>query len=247
MVLAMLLAHLVGDYILQWDSLSRWKSEAFGGVLVHGFIVTAVTLLFALPFDPSWWPWALFIGVTHTIIDGIELPIRRRLTEQDSGQAALALFIADQVAHLTIILLALIWSGYLKAPALLEGLASASSENPLLTFVVAYAFLTMPAWIITKFFVHGLVDDSAPDFSLTFNNKYFGMLERGLIATLILFGQFLLVPVVALPRIILQWSHSKKTSATDPESARKLNFLYIAEVLTSIALAIAIGLGLRNL
>jgi hypothetical protein len=247
MVLAMLLAHLVGDYILQWDSLSRWKSEAFSGVLVHGLIVTVVTLLFALPFDPSWWPWAIFIGVTHTIIDGIELPIRRRLATQDSSQAALTLFITDQVAHITIIVLALIWSGYLHAPALLEGLAAAAGENPLLAFIAAYAFLTMPAWIITKFFAHGLVDDSAPDFSLSFSNKYFGMLERGLIATLILFGQFLLVPVVALPRIFLQWSQTKKTNATDPESARKLNFLYIAEVLTSIALAIAIGLGLRNL
>ncbi len=247
MVLAMLLAHLVGDYILQWDNLSRWKSEAFGGVLVHGLIVTAITLLFAIPFDPSWWPWAIFIGVTHTIIDGFELPIRRRLAVQDSGQAALALFIADQVAHLTIIALALIWSGYLKAPGLLDGLASASSENPLLTFIVAYAFLTMPAWIITKFLVHGLVDDSAPDFTLTFSNKYFAMLERGLIATLILFGQFLFVPLVALPRIILQWSQTTKVSDTDPTSARKLNFLYVAELLTSIALAIAIGLGLRNL
>lgn len=243
----MLLAHLVGDYILQWDNLSRWKSEAFGGVLVHGLIVTAVTLLFALPFDRGWWPWAIFIGVTHTIIDGIELPIRRRLTVQDSGQAALALFIADQVAHLTIIALALIWSGYLIAPALLDGLANASSENPLLTFVVAYAFLTMPAWIITKFFVYGLVDDSAPDFSLTFSNKYFAMLERSLIATLILFGQFLFVPLVALPRIILQWSQTTKVSDADPARARKLNFLYVAELLTSIALAIAIGLGLRNL
>lgn len=247
MVLAMLLAHLVGDYILQWDNLSRWKSEAFGGVLVHGLIVTAVTLLFSLPFDQDWWPWAIFIGVTHTIIDGIELPIRRRLSTKDSGQAALALFIADQVAHLMIIALALIWSGYLKAPALLEGLASASSENPLLTFIVAYAFLTMPAWIITKFLVYGLMDDSPPDFSLTFSNKYFGMLERGLIATLIIFGQFLLIPLVALPRIILQWNRTTRYSAADPMSARKSNFLYTAELLTSIALAIAIGLGLRAL
>jgi hypothetical protein len=27
MVIGMFLAHLVGDYILQWDGLARWKSR----------------------------------------------------------------------------------------------------------------------------------------------------------------------------------------------------------------------------
>jgi hypothetical protein len=49
MVIAILLSHLFGDYILQWDSLSRWKSQALGGVLVHGAIVIAITWLFSLP------------------------------------------------------------------------------------------------------------------------------------------------------------------------------------------------------
>jgi len=51
MVIAMYLAHLVGDYVLQWDALARWKSRELKGVLAHGMIVLIVTWLLSLPFD----------------------------------------------------------------------------------------------------------------------------------------------------------------------------------------------------
>ena len=55
MVIAMFLAHLVGDYILQWDSLAQWKAREFRGVVVHSLILFLVTAAFALPFQPTWW------------------------------------------------------------------------------------------------------------------------------------------------------------------------------------------------
>lgn len=247
MILAMLLAHLVGDYILQWDDLSRWKSERLSGVLVHGLIILGVTLLFSYPFDPDFWPWAVFIAVTHTLIDAVELPIRRRLNRQGSGKAALFLFLADQAAHLTIIAVALIGSGYLVVPALGENLAAASNDNPLLTFLVAYAFLTMPAWILIKFLVYPLMNGSAPDFSRTFGGKYFSMLERGTIATLIIFGQFILIPLVAIPRLVFQWSQASQEQTSDYYSGRKRSLIQAAELIASVALAVAIGLGLRQI
>ena len=51
MIVAMLLAHLIGDYIFQWDGLANWKSRAIQGVLVHGAIVSSVTVLMALLID----------------------------------------------------------------------------------------------------------------------------------------------------------------------------------------------------
>jgi hypothetical protein len=39
MIVALFLAHLVGDYVLQWDKLANWKSRALPGVLAHGLIV----------------------------------------------------------------------------------------------------------------------------------------------------------------------------------------------------------------
>jgi TRAP-type mannitol/chloroaromatic compound transport system permease small subunit len=247
MIIAIILAHLVGDYILQWDNLSRWKSQALSGALVHGAIVLLVTLLFTLPFDPSWWPWALFIGLSHTLIDAAQVPIRRRLSLRSNGMSALSLFLIDQAAHLSIIGLVLLSSGYLKAPSLTADFVAASNDNKFLAFILGYAFLTMPAWIIIKFIVFAIMNGSAPDFSPGARSKYTGMLERGLITTLILLGQFVLVPLAALPRLLLDRpqlaGHGPGANALLSRRAT----LYFAETLASIALAVAIGLALRQL
>jgi hypothetical protein len=247
MVLALLLAHLVGDYILQWDGLSCWKSEKVGGVLVHGLIVVSVTLLFTLPFDPSWWPWAVFVGVSHTLIDGLELPLRRYLVRRGPGKSALALFLVDQALHLAIIGFALVASGYLSAPVLVDGLVRASNDHRLLTLLLGYAFLTMPAWIIIKFLVHGLLNGSAPDFSIKPESKYLGMFERGIIATMILLGQFLLIPLATLPRLIYDWPLGADSGTAGRHAGRRQGILYLTELVASLVLAVAIGLALRQL
>lgn len=243
----MLLAHLFGDYILQWDNLSIWKSKRLSGVLLHGLIVFGVTLLFALLIDPSWWPWAILIGFTHTVIDAIELPIRRRMASQQTGKRALALFIADQSAHLTIIALTLIWSGYLKAPNVADDVIAASYDNKLLAFAVGYAFLTMPAWILTRFIICGFMNGTAPDFSMRLGGKYLSMLERGLILTFILFGQFILIPLATLPRLIHDGARASDQHIGYRQVFSRQGALYMAELLFSVALAVAIGLALRGL
>jgi hypothetical protein len=246
MVISILLSHLFGDYILQWDSLSRWKSQKMSGVLVHGAIVLAVTWLFSLPFDSSWWPWALFIGLTHTFIDGIELPLRKWLAKNNSGALAVSLFIVDQALHMSIIAFALVFSGFLELPSLSADIQAALTNNPTLTYFLGYAFLTMPAWILVEFLVYGLIKGTAPDFSQAVKNKYISILERGLIATFVLLGQFILVPLVAAPRLMMELDQTKigeKPNEHDNQYSR----LFIAELLASIAIAVVIGLGLRQI
>jgi hypothetical protein len=242
MVISILLSHLFGDYILQWDSLSRWKGEALGGVLVHGAIVLAVTWLFSLPFDLAWWPWALFIGLTHTVIDGVELPIRKRMAASNSGTAAMIFLIVDQIIHLAIISFALMQSGFLELPSLSADILAALTNNRLLTFILGYAFLTMPAWILVEFLVYGLIKGTAPDFSQAVKNKYISILERGLIATFVLLGQFILVPLVAVPRLLFEWDQLGR-SQNDGQRSR----LFVAELLGSVTVAVVIGLGLRQI
>ncbi len=242
MVISILLSHLFGDYILQWDSLSRWKSQALSGVLVHGAIVLTVTWLFSLPFDQNWWPWALFIGLTHTLIDGLELPLRKRLATKNSGVTAVIFLIIDQILHLSLIAFALIQSGYLELPSLSADILAALTNNRLLTYALGYAFLTMPAWILVQFMVYGLIKGTAPDFTQAVKNKYVCILERGLIATFVILGQFILVPLVAAPRIAFEW-HQVVRQEDDNTRTR----LYVAELLASISVAVVIGLGMRQI
>ena len=110
-------------------------------------------------------------------------------------------------------------------------------HNRLLVLALGYTFVTLPSWILVQFTVYGLVDGSAPDFSRS-ANKYMGILERGLITTCVMTGQFLLVPLVTLPRLLLEGPQVR-----DSRHAT----LYITELLASVALAVAIGLVLRLL
>ncbi len=249
MIIAMLLAHLVGDYILQWDHLSRWKSQALSGVLVHGSIVLTATLLLSLPFDPNWWPWALFVGFTHTLIDGLELPLRRRLSLNGSGFSALLLFLSDQTIHLAILGAALNASGYLTLSSLGSDISASINDHRQLAYLLGYAFLTMPAWIIVKFLVYGVVNGSAPEFTPSARSKYFCMLERGAIATLIVLGQFIFIPLVALPRLLVNRSQiiNTQNDQNQPALGWTVNFLYLAETVAGLILAVAIGFALRQI
>ncbi len=235
MVIAMLLAHLVGDYVLQNDKIACWKSHEFKGVLFHGIIILLVTWLFSLPFDAGWWPWALIIGLTHTFVDAIPLWLRKRVPLEGAGAFALARFLIDQTVHVSITLTALIASGYLEAMSLTASLYQALRANRLLAFVLGYVFITMPAWVLVEFAVYGLVNGSAPDFSQA-TNKYVSILERGLITTFVVTGQLAIAPTVALPRLVLE--------GPQVIGSRRIT-LYVAELLASVTLAIVTGLGLR--
>jgi hypothetical protein len=231
MIAAMLLAHIVADYVFQWDGLVRWKSERLSGVIAHGGIVLAVTWLLSLPYTRGWWPYALLIGLTHTLIDAL-----RAKANRVSSHTALGLFLLDQALHLTIILVALSLSSYLALGQIVEAVVHWAQDVRLVTFVFGYTFITMPAWIIVRFLVWGLVTSTEAE-ALPSTDKYIGILERGLITTLVILGQFVLIPLVAAPRLVFEGPRVRKSGMTSG---------YVAELLASAAVAIAVGLALRQ-
>ena len=237
MIIAMLLAHLVGDFVLQWDALAAWKGRSVTGAACHGSIVLAVTLLFAVLIDPAWWPWALLIGCTHIALDASWVMFNRRVVVRH-GRYGLVRLLIDQALHLAVIFGAIILSGYTQLIGLPGMIGMEIQTQRLWAIALGYVLITLPAWIFIEFVLYGLIDGSAPDFNRVKHYKYVGSLERGLIATFVATGQFMLVPVVALPRLVLespQYFGDKRTT------------LYVAEWLGSLALAVFIGLALGRL
>ncbi|MBE2199264.1 MAG: DUF3307 domain-containing protein [Anaerolinea sp.] len=230
MVGAMFLAHLVGDYILQWDSLASWKSRALTGVLAHGSVVFIVTWLFSLLYDADWWQGVLFIGVAHILIDASQLYVKPPIPP-------LMRFLLDQLAHFIVIVVALVGGGFLSLTTLLQDLLYTLQSERVVYYLIGYAFITMPAWIIAKFIAYGLVKGTAPNFPEG-SNKYIGILERILITTFVALGQFVLVPLVAAPRLAMEWP---KVSGNERAS------VYLVELLCGIAMAIGIGLLLSRI
>ncbi len=227
MIISMFLAHLVGDYILQWNSLAAWKSRALGGVIAHCLVVFAVTWLFILPFDAGWWPWVVFIGITHFIIDAVQLRIKPPIP-------ALARFSLDQLAHFTVITLALSGGGYLELSSLWQSGLALLHSDLMLVYLLGYAFVTMPAWVLVKFTAYGLVQGAPPQFGDT--SKYLGIMERLLMTTFVAVGQYVLVPVVVLPRLLMEWPQVSQDERAP---------VYLAELLTSMILAVIVGILFR--
>lgn len=230
MVMAMILAHLVGDFILQWDALALWKSTQLRGVLVHGAIVFAVTWLFIQPFDPGWWQGVVFISLTHVAIDAASLL-------RPPPFSPLVRFTVDQVLHFLMIFLALIAGGFLSWGSVGSDFVAAALATPRLTAVTAYAFITMPAWVVLKFAVYAAVKHAPPDFPAK-PSKYVGIAERLLIATFVALGQIFLVPLVTLPRVVSAWPQLRN---------HQLDAVYLTEFVASATLAVGTGIFLRLL
>lgn len=226
MILAMILAHLVGDFILQTDKLAAWKSRDVRGILAHGLIILLVTGLFALPFNPFWWQGVLFITITHTAIDAAQLYFQPPIPP-------ILRFFSDQFLHFLTIFIALAAGGYLHFN--IQGALYGKEMQMVMIYALGYAFVTMPAWVLLKFIGSALVEGAAPVFPDRFN-KYAGITERVLVLTATLAGLFLLVPILAMPRMFVE-RKQLENSAWRP--------LYLFESLAGIALAVLVGLVLR--
>ena len=237
MIIAMLLAHLTGDYVLQWEALARWKGVSIKGAICHGSIVLVVTLLFAVLIDPGWWPWAALIGLAHIAIDASWVFVNRRFAAR-SGMYGLTRLLIDQTLHIAVIVCALFASGYAAPGTLFSTALSEAQTHRAWAIALGYVLVSMPAWIFIEFIFYGLINGSAPDFSRVGKYKYVGSLERGLIATFVATGQFILVPVVALPRLVLESPQYFGNNRT---------LLYLAEWLGSLAIAVLIGLVLGRM
>lgn len=232
MLEGMFLAHLLGDYVFQGDRIAVWKSKSVWGVLVHGGIVTLCTWLCSLAFSPAWWPHVLLIGVAHIAID-----ITRTKVGKVKASAALLLLLLDQAMHSLVIVLVVHWSGWLGARPAETSVGAWLQTGYRSAFLIGYVLLSMPAWVLVHFLVNstGAVSKSLPGRP---GEKYVGMIERGLIATFVLLGQFLVVPLVLAPRLALDGSG-------DRLGAERIG--YLGELLASVCLAVTVGLFLRQL
>ena len=234
MFIVMLLAHLLGDYLFQFDALARWKSRSLWGVVAHGGIVTATTLACAALIDPTWWPYALLIGVTHTGID----VVRARLIHTTSTTWDMVLYLLDQVAHVAIIVLVVWQSGAaMRRPP--ETVLVRVDPLKMLAVVTGYLLLLHPAWVLLRFIVRGVWGaESAPH--LGTGEKYGPMVERVVITTLVVVGQFYWIPLVLFPRrlMAIQWQNNGVGVMMQLTA-------HWGETLLSVLLAAGVGLILR--
>jgi len=96
-VLTLLAAHFLGDFVFQTDRVARNKSR-LPVLLFHGFQLAALSYLFAGRWTDFWIPSTTFL--THVFIDYFKARQRR---------PSAGLFLLDQAAHLIVIAVLAWW------------------------------------------------------------------------------------------------------------------------------------------
>jgi len=95
----LILAHLIGDFLLQFDRIHALKVKGPKGLLLHVGIVIGCLLIFCGPYldQPITWLFLSYIGITHYIQDWAKI----KFTSQSKHQ--LFNFCLDQIVHIAFI------------------------------------------------------------------------------------------------------------------------------------------------
>ena len=229
--LKLLLAHLLGDFLLQPDSWVIQKSQKkYRSPLLYGHIaVHAIMMIILLGFQLKYWIGILVVLVTHFIIDLIKLYLEDRYHK---GK----LFMLDQISHLLVIL-GVIYSYY---PFQLE--PEKLLDPKMLSLGIALILLGPFGAILMRLLMSRweLPEDKEGD-SLPQAGKYIGILERFLILGFIVLQQWAAIGWLIAAKSILRFNDLSR--AKD----RRLTEYVLIGTLLSFTLAIITGLLYLNL
>ncbi|MHA7109060.1 DUF3307 domain-containing protein [Sunxiuqinia elliptica] len=232
LVLRLLLAHLIADFLLQPNSWVKDKNEK--GIrsfklLLHILVVTGVSTILTIDFFV--WQIPVFIFVLHYLIDLLKIYFRSLKANN------LLWFIADQFLHIiSIIGVAMLVGG--GANQWIEGLGELLSSKEVLVVALAYCFIIWPSMIIINLATQGwqnqISDEMGP--SLQNAGKWIGILERILVLTFVLAAQFQAIGFLIAAKSIL------RISVKTENSARILSEYVLIGTFISFTIAILVGL-----
>jgi hypothetical protein len=226
-IVKLILAHILGDFLLQPNSWVKAKEEKKGlawqlyaHVLIHGLL----SLL--LLFDTSSWELIAIIVFSHLVIDYIKLKFQ-------TESSKITWFAIDQIVHLAVILiLGLFWIN--KENDLLELLFS----NTFITVATAVLFLTQPVSVIMSVLIKPWSETISNEKEQSLKNagKYIGILERLLIFLFICTNHFEAIGFLLATKSVFRFGDLKESKE------RKLTEYILIGTLLSFGIALLVGL-----
>lgn len=234
-LLQLLLAHVLTDFVLQPTRFIKhkrqWKQRSWF-LYVHSFIAGLLSLLFLQ--DLAWWYIALFIGVTHFLID---------LWKLQQGKDDLRTFLFDQFLHVVMIFLAWLFivEGFGEILPVFKNLLA---DTYFLAILIGYLLIIFPAGFLIGKATQRWQDDIEVAYkknSLEAAGRYIGVFERILVLTFILTDNFSAIGFLIAAKSILRFSDKSETGA------RKQTEYVLIGTLMSFAITIIMGLLIRQL
>ena len=221
----LLLAHLLGDFLLQPNSWvldkesKKYKSKY---LYIHTFFHGILAWLFVAEINFGW--FALALALTHGFIDFLKLQFQKKKTKRNW-------FILDQILHLIIILIIV---------SLCQNLVIDFTvfNNEFWILATGILFLTKPTSIIIKNIIsiwtpeNNNKTDNSPDNA----GNYIGILERLFVFCFIITNHFEAIGFLLAAKSIFRFGDLKE--AKD----RKLTEYVLIGTLLSFGIALLTGL-----
>lgn len=227
-LIKLLVSHLLADFILQPQSwIIRRRRKHFGSptLYVHGCIAGAAALLLT---GFTYWPVALVIGISHTLIDGWKSYQRDNI----------GWFLADQALHLAVLLGC--WALYfLPAPEITAAFSSFMANRATWILLLGIIFLTTPAGILIGQMTRRWREKIENAESLANAGKWIGVIERLIVLILVLAGQYSAISILIAAKGIIRFNEKDR-----PEI--KTEYLVIG-TLISIGTAMIVGVIMKHL
>lgn len=226
----LILAHLLGDFILQPNS---WVADKENYKLKSKFLYFHILIHTVLSFIFLWnlqlWWVAALVGVTHFIIDAAKLSFQTIKTKK-------RWFFIDQLLHVLVIAGASFYFGEFNFSFL--------QNQEFLKILMAALFLTTPASIFIKILLSSWTP--APDGansiqteSLSSAGKYIGILERLLVFTFIMVNHWEGVGFMVAAKSVFRFSDLAQAKQ------RKLTEYVLIGTLLSFGLAVLTGIIIK--
>jgi len=226
LLLRLLIAHLLGDFLLQRKS---WINDKFTKkwisipLYLHILIIGVLTYLFSGHFNNFWIP--AVVMVTHYFTD---------VWKSHKGDD-LRFFLIDQFIHIFIILIA--WYLYVMPKIDLIALLTAILNNPkILTFILTYIFVIWPAGYLIAKITKPWQQQIEGNKGLKDAGRWIGMIERILILTFVLINQFTGIGFLIAAKSILRFSDIK-----NPDDRKEAEYILLG---TMVSFIVAIFAGL---
>lgn len=223
---SLLLAHLVGDFVFQADSLCKHKLERKAGswfLYVHAAIIFLLSLL-AL-WDFRLWYVALAIGVSHLLID-----LGKAYLTKDE----VWVFVFDQVFHI-LILVAATWLSVTRFGWTTPDWITLTVQKAGIITVAALLCWKPANLFIKEILKYNQVSFPADDTSTFHAGKLIGTLERWLILVFILLGRYEVIGFLIAAKSIIRFGNDNRNETE----------YFLAGTLLSIAIAVGCGLVVR--
>lgn len=227
----LILAHLLGDFVLQPDS---WVADKENRKLkspylyFHVLVITALSFIFL--WDPGLWWVAAVIGISHGIIDAAKLSFQTVKNKK-------SWFFIDQALHLAVIGAASLYFH--------EFTFEFIRNQNLLKILMAALFLTVPASVFIKILLSSWTpvpetQGNIQTESLSSAGKYIGILERLLVFTFIMVNHWEGVGFMVAAKSVFRFSDLAQAKQ------RKLTEYVLIGTLLSFGMAVLTGILIKQ-